>query len=54
MVSSIKLKKSFCKVYDMDSLVKKFLIKQFIERVKVSNMSSCSRKTNELRDIDSI
>ena len=36
------------------ALFKKFLSKQFIARVEVSNIARCSSKTNELRDIDSM
>ena len=36
------------------ALFKKFLSKQFIASVEVSNVARCSRKTKELRDIDSI
>ena len=36
------------------ALFKKFLRKQFIAGVEVSNIARCSSKTNELRDIDSI
>ena len=36
------------------ALFKKFLSQQFIASVEVSNIARCSRKTNELRDIDSI
>ena len=36
------------------ALFKKFLSQQFIASVEVSNMTRCSSKTNELRDIDSI
>ena len=36
------------------ALFKKFLSKQFIASVEVSNNARCSRKTNELRNIDSI
>ena len=35
------------------ALFKKFLSKQFIASVEVSNIARCSSKTNELRDIDS-
>ena len=36
------------------ALFKKFLSKQFIASVEVSNIARCSCKMNELRDIDSI
>ena len=36
------------------ALFKKFLSQQFIATADVSNMTLCSSKTNELRDIDSI
>ena len=36
------------------ALFKKFLCKQFIASVEVSNIARCSSKTNELTDIDSI
>ena len=36
------------------ALFKKFLSKQFIASVEVSNMARCSSETNELKDIDSI
>ena len=54
IVSSIKFRKGFVKFMIPIALFKKFLSYQFIASVEVSNMASCSSKTNELRDIDSI
>ena len=55
IVSSIRFrKKGFVKFLILIALFKKFLSKQFIASVKVSNMARFSNKTNELRDIDSL
>ena len=54
IVSSIKFRKGFAKFMILIALFKKFLSKQFIASVEVSNMARYSSITNELRDIDSI
>ena len=54
IVSSIKFRKGFAKFMIPIALFKKFLNKQFIASVEVSNTARCSSKSNELRDIDSI
>ena len=54
ILSYIKFKKGFAKFMIPIALFKKFLSKQFIASVEVSNMARCSSKTNELRDKDSI
>ena len=54
IVSSIKFKIGFAKFITPIAVFKKFLNQHFIVSVEVSNMASCSCKTNELRDIDSI
>ena len=54
IVSSIKFRKGFAKFLIPIALFKKFLSKQFIANVEISNIARCSSKTNELRDIDSI
>ena len=54
IVSSIKFRKDLAKFMIPIALFNKFLSKQFIGSVVVSNMARCSYKTNELRDIDSL
>ena len=54
IVSSMKFRKGFAKFMIPIALFKKFLCKQFIASVEVSNIARCSSKTNELTDIDSI
>ena len=49
-----KILERFAKFMIPLTLFKKFLSKQFIASVEVSNMVRCSSKTNELKDIDSI
>ena len=52
IVSLIKFQKGFEKFMIPIALFKKFLEKQFIASIEVSNMARRSSKTNELRDID--
>ena len=54
IVSSIKFRKGFVKFLILIASFKKFLSKQFIASVEVSNMARNSSKTNELRDKDYI
>ena len=54
IVSSIKFRKGFAKFMIPIALFNKFLSSHFITSVEVSNLTRCSSKTNELREIDSI
>ena len=54
IVSSIKFRKGLAKFMIPIALFEKFLSQQFIASVEVSNITRCSSKRNELRDIDSI
>ena len=54
IVPSIKFRKGSAKFMISIALFKKFLSYQFISSVEVSNIASCSSKTNESRDTYSI